>query len=223
MGILFAPLPELGTHRNQRARGRPRTAPPRRRHVMPLAIRPLHEESGALLAHFTSSPTRLTLRVTIAIPSVRRDAIGAERSNRRTFGSGTLIRFHPRGVKMSELRDSSAGTRSEAIVSAFARREEEQPRDRRAARRNAALGDECARIATRLHSERDNVGSSDVTLGVFVKLSNVHLFRACLNTTRTLSGTELRAAHPNLHSGRLRPLLQVAARNAISQARWIIK
>ena len=38
-----------------RARGRPRTAPPRRRHVMPLAMRPLREESGALLAHFTSA------------------------------------------------------------------------------------------------------------------------------------------------------------------------
>ena len=38
--------------------------------------------------------------------------------------------------------------------------------------------------------------SCDVTLGFFVKLSNVHLFRACLNTTRTLSKTESRAAHP---------------------------
>ena len=38
-----------------RARGHPRTAPPRRRHVMPLAMRPLREESGALLAHFTSA------------------------------------------------------------------------------------------------------------------------------------------------------------------------
>ena len=128
--------------------------------------------------HFGGHLTRLTLCVAIAIPSVRHDAIGAERSNRRTFGSGTLIRFHPRGVKMSEFRDSSAGTRSEAIVSAFARREEEQPRDRRAARRNAALGDECARIATRLHSELDNIMSSDVTLGVFVKLSRRALVRS---------------------------------------------
>ena len=40
--------------------------------------------------------------------------------------------------------------------------------------------------------------SEDVTLGVFVKLSNVHLFGACLNTPNTLSETELRAAHPNL-------------------------
>ena len=38
-----------------RARGRPRTAPPRRRHVMPLAMRPLREESGALLAHVSSA------------------------------------------------------------------------------------------------------------------------------------------------------------------------
>ena len=87
---------------------------------------------------FRGHLTRLTLCVAIAIPSVRRDAIGAERSNRWTFGSGTLIRFHPRGVKISEFRDSSAGTRSEASVSAFSRREEEQPRDRRAVRRKAA-------------------------------------------------------------------------------------
>ena len=51
---------------------------------------------------------------------------------------------------MSELRDSSQGTRSEANVSAFSRREEEQPRDRRADRRKTAHGDETARIATRL-------------------------------------------------------------------------
>ncbi len=38
-----------------RARGRPRTAPPRRRHVMPLAMRPLREENGALLAHVSSA------------------------------------------------------------------------------------------------------------------------------------------------------------------------
>ena len=38
-----------------RARGRPRTAPPRRRHVMPLAMRPLREESGALPAHVSSA------------------------------------------------------------------------------------------------------------------------------------------------------------------------
>ena len=51
---------------------------------------------------------------------------------------------------MRELRDSSVGTRSEANVSAFSRREEEQPRDRRADRRKAAHGDEYARIATRV-------------------------------------------------------------------------
>ena len=38
--------------------------------------------------------------------------------------------------------------------------------------------------------------SSDVTLGVFVKRSNVHLFGAYLNTPNTLSETVLRAAHP---------------------------
>ena len=70
------------------------------------------------------------------------DAIDALRSNRWTFGSGTFIRFHTRGVKMSELRDSSEGTRSEASVSAFSRREEEQPRGRQADRRKAAYGDE---------------------------------------------------------------------------------
>ena len=38
-----------------RAQGRPRTAPPRRRHVMPLAMRPLREKNGALLAHVSSA------------------------------------------------------------------------------------------------------------------------------------------------------------------------
>ena len=38
-----------------RARGRPRTAPPRRRHVMPLAMRPLREKSGALPTHVSSA------------------------------------------------------------------------------------------------------------------------------------------------------------------------
>ena len=54
-----------------RARLLPRTAPLRSRHVMPLAMRPLREESGALPAHYSFSATRLTLRVTIAGPSVR--------------------------------------------------------------------------------------------------------------------------------------------------------
>ena len=39
-----------------------------------------------------------------------------------------------------------------------------------------------------------------------------------LNPTKTFSETVLRAAQPNLHSGRLRLLLQVAARPATSQA-----
>ena len=51
---------------------------------------------------------------------------------------------------MRELCDSSVGTRSEANVSAFSRREEEQPRGRRADRRKAAHGDETARIVTLL-------------------------------------------------------------------------
>ena len=87
-----------------------------------------------------------------------------------------------RVVKMSELRDSSEGTRSEASVSAFSRREEEQPCDRRACRRNAALGDEYARIATRLHSESDNVGLGDVTFGVHVRPS----LKECASGSGTL-------------------------------------
>ena len=47
--------------------------------------------------------------------------------------------------------------------------------------------------------------------------------RTSWSTTSSLSKTELRAAQPNLHSGRLRLLLQVAARPATSQARWKIK
>ena len=38
-----------------RARGRPRSAPPWRRHVMPLAMRPLREKSSALPAHVSSA------------------------------------------------------------------------------------------------------------------------------------------------------------------------
>ena len=53
------------------------------------------------------------------------------------------------GVKMREFRDSSAGTKSEANVSSFSRREKEHSCDRRAARRNAAHGDEVARNVTR--------------------------------------------------------------------------
>ena len=60
---------------------------------------------------------------------------------------------------MREHCDSSVGTRSEANVSAFSRREEEQPRDRRADRRKAAHGDETARIVTLLgtHLARRNL------------------------------------------------------------------
>ena len=53
------------------------------------------------------------------------------------------------GVKMREFRDSSAGTKSEANVSSFSRREKELSCDRRAARRNAAHGDEVTRNVTR--------------------------------------------------------------------------
>ena len=53
---------------------------------------------------------------------------------------------------MRELCDSSVGTRSEANISAFSRREEEQPRDRRADRRKAAHGDDLTRLATRLRA-----------------------------------------------------------------------
>ena len=52
-------------------------------------------------------------------------------------------------MKKRELRDSSEGTRSEANVFAFSRRDKEQPRGRRADCRNAAYSDEYARIATR--------------------------------------------------------------------------
>ena len=79
---------------------------------------------------------------------------------------------------MSELRDSSAGTRSEASVSAFSRREEEQSRGRQADRRKAALGDEYARIVTRLHFELDNVVSYDVTLKRCVIPSSKEIYRA---------------------------------------------
>ena len=47
--------------------------------------------------------------------------------------------------------------------------------------------------------------------------------KACSNTTNTLSETELRAAQPNLHSGRLRSLLQVAARYLSAERRRNIK
>ena len=52
---------------------------------------------------------------------------------------------------------------------------------------------------------------------------DVHLFGASSSTMSPFSKTVSRAAHPNLHSGRLRPLLQVAARFATSQARRNIK
>ena len=80
-----------------RARGRPRTAPPRRRHVMPLAMRPLREESGALPTHYSSSATRLTLRVTI----------------RWTFGSA-LTRSPPVAAPRNNPLDLRFGTHTVA-------------------------------------------------------------------------------------------------------------
>ena len=72
MGVLFSPLlrvPPKLPHRKYFRRG-PRPFPPAGPHG------------------FRGHLTRLTLCVAIAIPSVRRDAIGAARSNRWTFGSG---------------------------------------------------------------------------------------------------------------------------------------
>ena len=91
-----------------RARGRPRTAPPRRRHVMPLAMRPRSDQ----MAHCWRTPVQ-----------------------------------------------PSALTRSPPTFK----------------RRQSA----CEGLAGRLHSERDNVVSSDVTLGVFV---NTFLFKAWQRT-----------------------------------------
>ena len=48
---------------------------------------------------------------------------------------------------------------------------------------------------------------------------NAHSFGASLSTASSLSETELRAAQPNLHSGRLRLLLQVAARYLSAEQR----
>ena len=73
MGVLLSPLlrvPPKLPHRKYFRRG-PRPFPPAGPHG------------------FRGHLTRLTLCVAIAIPSVRRDAIGAARSNRWTFGSGT--------------------------------------------------------------------------------------------------------------------------------------
>ena len=132
--ILYPP-PSRGPHKMYILRGAPFGARARAtalRHLCGAANyatcnAPASRRDGALLAYCPSSPTRLTR---------------CARNNRWTFGSGTFIRFHTRGVKMSEFRDSSAGTRSEASASAFSRREEEQPRGRQADRRRAAYGDE---------------------------------------------------------------------------------
>ena len=78
MGVLFSPLlrvPPKLPHRKYFRRG-PRPFPPKGPHG------------------FRGHLTRLTLCVAIAIPSVRRDAIGAERSNRWTFGSQLKARVY---------------------------------------------------------------------------------------------------------------------------------
>ena len=56
-----------------------------------------------------------------------------------------------------------------------------------------------------------------------VSPSTTALIQSVLEYDGSISETELRAAQPNLHSGRLRSLLQVAARPATSQARREIK
>ena len=77
-----------------------------------------------------------------------RNSMGARGCNTLARGCGGIIP-PPHGVKMREFRDSSIGTRSEANVFAFSRREKEHPCGRRADRRRAAYGDETARNATR--------------------------------------------------------------------------
>ena len=92
MGVLFAPFlrvspkivpPEreptiLGETFGTRARGRPRTAPPRRRHVMPLAMRPLRDQ----MAH-----CRRTLRLPSALTRSPRRSRGLTPCERLVSGS----------------------------------------------------------------------------------------------------------------------------------------
>ena len=93
---------------------------------------------------------------TTALFFMSRNSMGARGCNTLARGCGGIIPpLH--GVKKRELRDSSEGTRSEANVFAFSRREKERPCDRRADRREAAHGDEVARNATR---EREGVTPS---------------------------------------------------------------
>ena len=83
------------------------------------------------------------------------DAIDTSCNNRWTFGSGTLIRFHTRGVKMSEFRDSSR------------RNEERSERLRIFTTRRGAIARQASR-SPQSGVELDNIMSSDVTFGVFV-------------------------------------------------------
>ena len=65
--------------------------------------------------------------------------------------------------------------------------------------------------------ERD-VLRHDARLFGVEPLTDAHSFGDVFVHDVSLLETELRAAQPNLHSGRLHPLLQVAARPATSQA-----
>ena len=90
MGVRLSPLlrvPPKLPHRKYFRRG-PRPFPPKGSHG------------------FRGHLTRLTLCVAIAIPSVRRDAIGAARSNRWTFGSQLKARVYldPRRCSALTLR-----------------------------------------------------------------------------------------------------------------------
>ena len=76
-----------------------------------------------------------------------------------------------------------------------------------ASRRNAAHGDEYARIATRLHSERDNVVSYDVTFGVFVKLPRRALIRSVTEYDETSFEDGITRRSPKLAQRAFAPAL----------------
>ena len=109
MGVLFAPFlrvspkivpPEreptiLGETFGTRARGRPRTAPPRRRHVMPLAMRPRSDQ----MAH---------CRRTLRLPN----AIDTPCNNRYTFGAALRDLT---GAPAGKISDFSRGARGAAL------------------------------------------------------------------------------------------------------------
>ena len=72
-----------------RARGHPRTAPPRRRHVMPLAMRPLREENGALLAHVPSALGTHTVAAALKRASPCERLVSGSTSNQITSCQAT--------------------------------------------------------------------------------------------------------------------------------------